>query len=107
MRLAVFTKNTTNPAYAAARLGAERAAKRHGASVVHYVPKKADDVDEQAALIDAALAAHHDAFVLVPVHVVEMNEAIGRVLDADIPVVTLLNRPTRGKFVSFVCSDDY
>lgn len=107
MRLAIFTKNRTNPAYAAARLGAERAAERHGASVVHYVPKKPDDIAEQRALIGDALAAQHDAFVLVPVHVVEMNEAIGRVLDADIPVVTLLNRPTMGKFVSFVGADDY
>ena len=81
MRLAVFTKNRTNPAYAGARLGAERAAQRHGASVVHYVPKKADDVAEQIALIDEALAAKHDAFVFVPVHVTAMSDAIQRVLD--------------------------
>ncbi len=31
MKLAVFTKNRTNPAYAAARLGADRAATRLGA----------------------------------------------------------------------------
>ncbi|RYY64458.1 MAG: sugar ABC transporter substrate-binding protein, partial [Comamonadaceae bacterium] len=31
MRLAVFTKNRTNPAYAAARLGADRAAAALGA----------------------------------------------------------------------------
>ena len=107
MRLGVFTKNRTNPAYAAARLGAERAAERHGARVVHYVPQKPDDIGEQTGLIDDALAAKHDAFVFVPVHVIEMNAAIGRVLDADIPVVTFLNRPTAGRFVSFVGSDDY
>ncbi|HEV7803774.1 MAG TPA: sugar ABC transporter substrate-binding protein, partial [Burkholderiales bacterium] len=51
--LAVFTKNRSNPAYAAARLGANRTAQRLGARTVHYVPVKPDDVDEQIALIDA------------------------------------------------------
>ena len=107
MRLAVFTKNTTNPAYAAARLGAERAAARHGASVVHYVPQKPDDVQQQIALIHEALAAKPDAFVFVPVHVTEVAGAIGRVEAAGIPIVNFLNRLSRGKYVSFVGSDDY
>jgi ribose transport system substrate-binding protein len=106
MRLAVFTKNTTNPAYAAARIGAERTAARHGARVVHYVPRKADDVDEQIALIAEARAAGHDAFVFVPVHTTRVDEAIGRVLEDGIPVVNYLNRLARGAFVSFVGADD-
>ena len=40
-RIAVFTKNRTNPAYAAARLGADRTAARLGATTVHYVPDSA------------------------------------------------------------------
>ena len=56
MLAAVFTKNLTNPAYGAARLGAERAAALFGAEVLHFVPKKGDDPDEQSALIDLALA---------------------------------------------------
>lgn len=106
-RLAVFTKNRTNPAYAAARLGAERAARRHGASVVHYVPQKPDDIDEQIALIDEALATKPDAFIFVPVHVTAVRDAIGRVHSAGIPVVNLLNRIDTDNFVSFVGSDDY
>jgi ribose transport system substrate-binding protein len=106
MRLAVFTKNTTNPAYAAARIGAERTAARHGASVVHYVPRKADDVDEQIALIAEARAAGHDAFVFVPVHTTRVDAAIGRVLEDGVPVVNYLNRLARGAFVSFVGADD-
>ena len=105
-RLAVFTKNTTNPAYAAARLGAERTASRLGASVDHYVPQKADDVDEQIAQIAQALAKGYDAFVFVPVHATAVNEAIGRVLAAGIPVVNYLNRLASGEFVSFVGADD-
>ena len=106
MRLAVFTKNTTNPAYAAARLGAERTAARLGAEVVHFVPRKADDVDEQIALIGEAQSGGFDAFVLVPVHATAVNDAIARVLDAGIPVVNYLNRLSRGRFVSFVGADD-
>lgn len=106
MRLAVFTKNRTNPAYAAARLGAERTAARLGASVVQYVPHKADDVLEQIALIDAALGGGFDAFVFVPVHVTAVDAAIARVLAAGIPVVNYLNRLERGDFVSFVGADD-
>ena len=41
MKIAVFTKNRTNPAYAAARLGADRAAERLGAQTLHFVPVKA------------------------------------------------------------------
>lgn len=106
MRLAVFTKNTTNPAYAAARLGAERTAARLGAGVVHFVPRKADDLAEQIALIEQALDGGFDAFVFVPVHANLVDDAIGRVLAAGVPVVNYLNRLARGGFVSFVGADD-
>ena len=55
-KLAVFTKNRTNPAYAAARLGADRIATRLGATTTHYVPTVPDDAAEQMALIRAAIA---------------------------------------------------
>jgi len=56
MKLAVFTKNRTNPAYEAARIGADRTAKRLGAMTAHYVPDIPDDVGQQIALIDRAIA---------------------------------------------------
>ena len=42
-RIAVFTKNRTNPAYEAARLGADRVAERFGATTTHYVPDVPDE----------------------------------------------------------------
>ena len=51
-RLAIFTKNRTNPAYAAARSGADRIAQRHGAEATHYVPDVPDDISQQIELID-------------------------------------------------------
>ena len=43
--IAVFTKNRTNPAYDAARIGAERTAARNGMRVLHFVPEKPDDIE--------------------------------------------------------------
>ena len=105
--VAVFTKNRTNPAYAAARIGAERAAARHGAQAVHYVPDKPDDIDEQAALVDRAIAERPDAVVFVPVHDTAMRESVRKMNAADIPIVNYLNRLEEGNFIAFVGADDY
>jgi ABC-type sugar transport system substrate-binding protein len=55
--IAVFTKNWVNPAYAAARLAADRVAAEAGARTVHYAPATPDDVGQQKALITEALAS--------------------------------------------------
>lgn len=106
MRLAVFTKNRTNPAYGAARLGAERAAAALGASVAHYVPDTPDDPDEQSALIDAALATRPDAIVLSPVHATRVDPAIRRIAAAGIPMVGFVNPITAAPSVAYVGADD-
>ena len=105
--IAVFTKNLTNPAYAAARLGADRSARHFGARTVHYVPKKPDDVDEQIALIDTALAQRPDAVVLVPVHPTAINGAIRKIIAAGVPLIGYLNRYTETGPITYVGSDDY
>lgn len=105
--IAVFTKNNTNPAYAAARLGADRTAQRLGARTLHYVPDTPDDIDEQLALIDAALAQRPDAVALVPVHPTAINVAIGKINAAGVPIMALINRFTDGGCVTFVGSEDY
>lgn len=106
--IAVFTKNRTNPAYAAARLGADRTAQRMGARTVHYVPRKPDDATEQIALIDEALATHPDACVLVPVHPTAVNAAIRKIHAAGVPIVGFINRFTEPQHVvSLVGSEDY
>ena len=107
LTLAVFTKNRTNDAYAAARLGSERTAARLGARVVHYVPQRPDDIEQQIVLVGQAIAARPDAVLFVPVHDTAMNVSVRKLNDAGIPVVNLLNRLTEGRFVTFVGSDDY
>jgi len=105
--IAVFTKNRTNPAYDAARLGAERTATRHGARVLHFVPDQADDIEQQAALVEQALAERPDAVVFVPVHLTALDPSVRKLNAAGIPVVNYLNRLAAGQFVSYVGSDDY
>lgn len=107
MKIAVFTKNRTNPAYAAARLGADRAAERLGAQTLHFVPVRGDDPDEQSELIDQALAMRVDAFVLAPVHPTRVNAAIARINAAGIPLFAFVNPIPAGGCVSAVGADDY
>ncbi|MDO9195433.1 sugar ABC transporter substrate-binding protein [Rhodoferax sp.] len=109
MRLAVFTKNLTNPAYGAARLGAERAAAVFGAEVLHFVPQKGDDPEEQSALIDEALALtpRPDAFVLSPVHASKVDPAIRHIAAAGIPMIGFVNPIQAAPGVAYVSSDDY
>ena len=104
--IAVFTKNRTNPAYEAARLGADRTAGRLGGRTSHYVPEKPDDIEEQIALIGQAVAATPDAVVFVPVEVAAVNGAILQFDAARIPLFNIITRTTAGRRVTFVGSDD-
>ena len=105
--LAIFTKNRSNPAYAAARLGADRTAQRLGARTIHYVPEKPDDLDEQIALVDKAIEQRPDALVLVPVHPTKMNPSIRKIVAAGIPLIGFLNAYSEPGPITYVGSDDY
>jgi len=108
MRLAVFTKNLSNPAYLAARLGADRAGLALEAEVLHFVPQKGDDPEEQSALIDQALALspRPDAFVFSPVHATRVNDAVRRIHAAGIPLVGFVNPIAAAPSVAYVGADD-
>jgi len=105
-RIAVFTKNRSNPAYEAARHGADRTAARLGAIPTHYVPEQPDNVREQIALIDQAIAERPDAVVFTPVHETEINDAVLRFEAAGIPVFSFVTRATAGQPLCFAGSDD-
>ncbi len=106
MKLAVFTKNLSNPAYAAARLGAERAAAMFGAEVRHYVPTTPDDPEQQSALVHQALATRPDAFVFTPVHPTRVNDAIAAIRAAGVPIFGFVNRMDEGVAESYVGASD-
>jgi ribose transport system substrate-binding protein len=105
-RLAAFTKNRTNPAYVGARLGADRVAARLGCSLTHHVPQKPDDVDEQRALLETALAARPDAILLAPTHATALNDILGRAVARGIPLLCFVSRPEGTPLTCYVGSDD-
>ena len=104
--IAVFTKNTTNPAYQAFRIAADQVARAAGVRIVHYVPKQPDNVDEQKAMVEQAIKDRPDAVVFIPVDDVAMIASVKQLNDAKIPVV-LASNPLPGSFVTFVGADDF
>ena len=104
--LAMFTKNHLNPAYAAARMGADRVAARMGARTVHYVPDIPDHAGQQQALVVEAIAARPDAVLFVATDAEAMIPSIEKFNAAGIPVFSFVNRLQGGEWVSFAGSDD-
>jgi ribose transport system substrate-binding protein len=78
-----------------------------GARVLHFVPERPDDIEQQIALVEKALDARPDAFVFVPVHVNALDGAVRKINAARIPIVNILNRMPAGEVVTFVGSDDH
>jgi len=103
--LGIFTKNRVNPAYAGARLAADRVAAEAGARTIHYVPETPDDVGQQKALVSEAIAAGVDAVALNPADDVRMVEDLERLAAAKIPVAVFINW-MEGPALTFVGSDD-
>jgi ribose transport system substrate-binding protein len=103
--IAVFTKNSTNPAYAAFRFAVDQVARAGGAETVHLVPKQPDNVDEQKAFVAQALTERPDIVIFIPVDDVAMIDPVKQLNAAGIPIV-LASNPLPGQFVTFVGADD-
>ncbi|MCA0214915.1 MAG: sugar ABC transporter substrate-binding protein [Proteobacteria bacterium] len=106
-RIAVFTKNQTNPFFQAVRLGAESAAKQMNARVTHYVPTKPDSIPEQMSQVEDVIIKKPDAIVFTPVDYKAMVPAVAKINGAKIPVVNVTDRSESGNFVAFVGASDY
>jgi len=106
MTIAVFTKNSTNPAYEAFRIAADQIARTAGAKVLHFVPKQPDNVDEQKAMVEQVIKDRPDAIIFIPVDDVAMIPSVKLLNDAKIPVV-LVSNPLLGSFVTYVGADDF
>ncbi len=105
-RLAVVTKNRTNPAYGGALVGAKRSAARYGASLDYFAPETPDDIDEQAALLEKVIAGRYDAVIVMPAHESALDPTLDKVDAAGIPVIFVVTRPKRRRGVTFISSDD-
>ena len=103
--IAVFTKNSTNPAYEAFRIAADQVARASGVRTVHFVPTKPDDVGEQKAFVAQVLADRPNVIIFIPVDDVAMVGPVKQLNAAGIPIV-LCSNPLPGQFVTFVGADD-
>lgn len=106
-KIAVFTKNLTNPFFQVVRLGADSAAKQMNASVQHYVPTKPDSIPEQMSQIEDVVTKKPNAIVFTPVDYKAMVAGVSKINAANIPVVNVTDRSESGNFVSFVGANDY
>ena len=106
-RLCTITKNNTNPAYVGARLGAERVAAAHGCTAIHFFPQVPDDVAQQRAAIEAALASKPDAILMAPVHPTALNETIARIREAGLPLVYFVSNTEGLEPDCFITSDNH
>jgi ribose transport system substrate-binding protein len=106
MTIAVFTKNSTNPAYEAFRVAADQIGRAADARTVHYVPKKPDNVDEQKAMVEQVLKDRPDVVIFIPVDDVAMIDSVKKLNEAKIPIV-LVSNPLPGSFVTYVGADDF
>ncbi|WER48340.1 sugar ABC transporter substrate-binding protein [Cupriavidus sp. WKF15] len=106
-RIAVFTKNQTNPYFQVVRQGADAAAKSMNAKVTHYIPTKPDSIPEQMSQIEDVIVRKPDAVVFIPVDYKAMGPGVKKLNAANIPVVNVTDRSDVGTFVSFVGASDY
>ena len=81
-KIAVFTKNQTNPYFQAFRLGSDSAAKQMNASTTHYVPTKPDSIPEQLGAIDDVVVKKPTGIVLIPVDYKAINPGVKKINDA-------------------------
>jgi ribose transport system substrate-binding protein len=106
MTIAVFTKNTTNPAYESFRIAADQIARSTGVRTLHYVPKQPDNIGEQQAMVEQVLKDRPDAVIFTPVDDVAMIGSVQKLNAAKIPIILVTN-PLPGSFVTYIGADDF
>src|SRR5262247_3921098 len=106
-KIAVFTKNQTNPYFQMLRMGADNAAKQLNARVAHYVPTRPDSIPDQLSQIEDVITKRPDAVVFVPIDFKAVAPGLLKMNAAKIPVVNVTDRVEKGQVVTFVGLDDY
>jgi ribose transport system substrate-binding protein len=106
-RIAVFTKNQTNPFFQTVRLGADSAARQMKANVVHYIPTQPDSIPEQMSQIEDVVTRRPSAVVFIPVDSRAMVPGVQKMNAAAIPVVNIVDHSLGGELLSWVGSDEY
>ena len=105
-KIAVFTKNLTNPFFEAFRVGTATAARELKATAINYTPTKPDNIGEQMSEMEDAIVSKPDAIVFIPVDQKALVPAVAKVNEAKIPIVNAVDRSAGGNFVTYVGADD-
>ena len=95
-RIAVFTKNQTNPFFQTVRQGADSAVKQMQASVIHYIPTQPDSIPEQMSQIEDASRSGRTPSVFIPVDSKAMVPGVQKMNAAGIPVVNIVDHSLGG-----------
>ena len=106
-RIAVFTKNQTNPFFQGVRLGADNAAKQMNATVTHYVPTQPDSIPEQMNQIEDVTTKKPNAVVFIPVDSKAMVPGVQKMNAAGIPIVNIVDHSLGGELLSWIGADEY
>ena len=106
-RIAVFTKNQTNPFFQTVRLGADSAAKQMNAGITHYIPTQPDSIPEQMSQIEDVITKRPSAVVFVPVDSKAMVPGVQKLNAAGIAVVNIVDHSVGGQILSWVGADEY
>ena len=107
VRIAVFTKNQTNPFFQTVRLGADSAARQMDATVTHYVPTQPDSIPEQMSQIEDVITRRPSAVVFIPVDSKAMVPGVQKMNTAGLPVVNIVDHSLGGEILSWIGADEY
>ncbi len=106
-RIAVFTKNQTNPFFQTVRLGADSAGQQMNAAITHYIPTQPDSIPEQMSQIEDVTTKKPSAVVFIPVDSKAMLPGIEKMNAAGIPVVNIVDRAVGADVLSWIGADEY
>jgi ribose transport system substrate-binding protein len=107
MTFGLVTKALNNPFWEMMHEGSLEVAEANGIELLYYAPTKANNLEEQARLIDDLIAMKADGIVLVPVDSTGIVPAIERANEAGIPVALANTNAAGGEVITFSAVENY
>ena len=103
----LVTKALNNPFWEMMHEGSVEVAEANNIELLYLAPTKANNLEEQARLIDDLIAKKVDGIVLVPVDSTGIVPAIERANEAGIPVALANTNAAGGEVVTFSAVENY
>jgi ribose transport system substrate-binding protein len=103
----LVTKALNNPFWELMHGGAVAVAEMNNAKIVYLAPSQANNLEEQARLVDDLITQKVDGIVLVPVDSEGIIPAIERANAAGIPVALANTKAYGGAYITFSAIENY